>query len=290
MRFEVHAARAEGAHGQSDGVLWHTRMIDGGRNRGRRGQGWATPAGPWRGQVGFHGRLAPARAMDLYTPMTLHEEHSRGHVRNTVETRERWRIDDTRSTLSFRVRHMALPDIEGHFGCWGGVMLLDRSDPVRSTVRLWVDLSSIETGSPRRDAAIFATELFDLHWEPAVVFDSTRVDVHDDRHATLIGQLAVHTFRHEVRVAIEGHAPRREDAGARRLAYSAHASVDRATFGLRRRRHIVDWLAERFLAEAIEIAAEVELTRDFGSALEPVLGLPSVLPSVLPDLSVGIAR
>jgi hypothetical protein len=166
------------------------------------------------------------------------------------------------------------------------VVLLDRSDPGRSTVRLWVDLSSIETGSPRRNAAIFATELFDLHWEPAVVFDSTRVDVHDDRHATVIGKLAVHTFRHEVRVAIEGHAPGREEVGARRLAYSAHASVDRATFGLRRRRHIVDWLAERFLAEAIEIAAEVELTHDFGSARAPALALPSSLP----DLSVGIER
>jgi polyisoprenoid-binding protein YceI len=223
--------------------------------------------------------------------MTLHEEHSRSHLRNTVETRERWRIDDTRSTLTFRLRHMTLPEIEGRFDCWGGVVLLDRSDPGRSGVRLWVDLSSIGTGSPKRDAAIFATELFDLRWEPAVVFDSTRVEIDDDhRHATVVGQLAIHTFRHEVRVAIEGQDPRREDAGARRLGYTARASVDRAAFGLHRRRSIVDWLADRFLADTIEIVAQVELTRDLGTTLEPVGRPPAALPAVAPGVLAASAR
>jgi polyisoprenoid-binding protein YceI len=222
----------------------------------------------------------------MITPMTSHEEDSRSHLRNTVETRERWRIDDTRSTLTFRLRHLALPAIEGHFDCWGGTVLLDRSEPGRSVVRLWVDLSSIETGSPKLDAAIFATELFDLQWEPAVVFDSTCVEVDDARHATVIGQLAVHTFRHEIRVAVEAQDPRREEAGARRLAYSAHFSVDRATFGLRRRRHIVDGMAERFLADAIEIAAQVELAPDLGGAVGPVVRPPAVLPAS----AVGITR
>jgi polyisoprenoid-binding protein YceI len=219
--------------------------------------------------------------------MTLHEEHSRSHLRNTVETRESWRIDDTRSTLTFRLRQLAQPDIGGHFDCWGGAVLLDRSEPRRSAVRLWVDLSSIETGSPELDAALFETELFDLHWEPAVVFDSTSVEIDDAGHATVVGQLAVHTFRHEIRVAVEGHDPRREDSGARRLAYSARASIDRATFGLRRRRHIVDWLAERCLASAIEIAAHIEITRDLGTTLEPFIRPPAVLPSVLAPAAGG---
>ncbi len=221
--------------------------------------------------------------MHAHAPMTPHEKDSRSFLRNAVETRESWRIDETHSTLTFRLRHLALPDIEGHFDCWGGVVLLDRSEPDRSAVRLWVDLSSIETGSAKLDAAILETELFDLHWEPAVVFDSTSVEIDDAGHATVIGQLAVHTFRHEVRVVIEARDPRREDAGARRLVYVARASVDRATFGLRRRRHIVDWLAERCLANAIEIAAHVEIARDLGTTLDPVVRPPALQPMAKPS-------
>jgi hypothetical protein len=66
--------------------------------------------------------------------------------------RERWDIDESRSTLTFALRHFVVGEIRGTFGRWGGTLLLDPADLGRSSLQVWIDLASVDTGSAERDA------------------------------------------------------------------------------------------------------------------------------------------
>ena len=94
-----------------------------------------------------------------------------------METCERWKIDAERSTLKFSLRHVAIGQIKGEFHCWGGEVKIDPANPRMAGVRIWVDLSSLETGLRSRDEEILRTELFDQRWEPALEFDSERLEI-----------------------------------------------------------------------------------------------------------------
>jgi polyisoprenoid-binding protein YceI len=175
--------------------------------------------------------------------------------------RERWTIDSETSNLTFSLRHALLGQIKGEFRCWGGDVLLDRADPSRSSVRIWVELSSIDTGSRRRDDDILDTELFDVSWEPALVFESERFETDDRGQAVMFGLLNLHSYRKNISVSIDASLPREDGAGAPRLVGTARASIDRGALGLRRAGGVSDWLNERFLDKAIEMTAHVEATR-----------------------------
>ncbi len=175
---------------------------------------------------------------------------------------ELWRIDPNQSELRFRVRHAVLREIRGQFHCWGGMFWCDESDPRRSRIHVWVDLSSIDTGSARRDAHILATELFDLPAEPALVFDSDRIDLAAPDGGIIRGLLALNSCRQRVSVLVEQGGLRRDSAGAAHRIYAARGSFLRSALGLRRKGSAGDFLADAILADTVEFEGCFEVTRD----------------------------
>ena len=173
-----------------------------------------------------------------------------------METGETWRIDPE-STLGFSLRHKLLGHLRGTFECWGGRILFDREDPSRSAVRIWVDLSSIDTASPERDDYILSTGLFDVRWEPALVFDSEHVDIDDARHATVVGWLTLQSIRKQLVLEIEASVPQCDSS----FIGTARASISRAAFSLRRPSELGDLLNDAMLGEDIEVVAQIEATR-----------------------------
>jgi|GEM_PF-3086670 len=182
--------------------------------------------------------------------------------RATAETRERWRINPDRSTLNFSVGHQILGGLRGKFHCWGGLLLLDRSDLRRSAIRFWVDLSSFDTGSAKLDERIAATELFDVEREPALVFDGESVQLRDAGHGVVVGRLAVHCVDREAVVSIEGEAPRRDASGVWHLVYNARVSIDLRLLHWRKNRSRSSWLGHLVWGDAVQIVAHVEVMRD----------------------------
>jgi polyisoprenoid-binding protein YceI len=173
-----------------------------------------------------------------------------------------WRIDPDRSSLGFSIRHALLGQIQGQFLCWGGVVVVDGNDPRRSSVRVWIDLSSIETGSPRQNEQILATGLFDVLWEPGAVFEGDDVTIARGRDGAagvgiIKGRLSLRNASHAVAVSVEAERPSRGVRGERSLRWSARALVDRRLFGLRRRRAAGDSLDEALLANLIEVTAQI---------------------------------
>ncbi len=144
---------------------------------------------------------------------------------------ERWEVEPARSSLTFNLRHIVVQQINGWFERWGGTLFINRRDPSLSSVHVWIELASITTGDPERDAHIRSAEFLDVGRFPRAEFKSTDVRLADG-DIVIEGTLDLHGVVCDVEMrAIAGAASIGAD-GRERNVYTARGTVDRQSFGL----------------------------------------------------------
>jgi polyisoprenoid-binding protein YceI len=174
-------------------------------------------------------------------------------------TSTEWRIDPTRSTLSFSLRHIVVHHIRGSFRNWGGTIALDPADSSRSRVDVWVDLGSIDTGDVERDQHVRSAEFFDVAQHPRAVFASRSVGFAEGRAPVVRGVLSLHGVTVDVPVEITANEGRVDPAGGERRLYTIRASLDRRQFGLRWNQDLD--VGGVVVGDTIDIEAHVETVR-----------------------------
>lgn len=168
---------------------------------------------------------------------------------------ETWEVDPARSSLRFSLRHLVVGEIRGEFHRWGGTLFFARNQPLPSTINVWVDLSTVDTGDPQRDAHVRSSEFLDVALFPRAEYDANEVEARDGR-AVLHGRLSLHGVVHDVDVDVEPHvAP----MGGEKNAYLARAKVDRPRFGLRWNQDLD--VGGVVVGDEIRISAELVLVR-----------------------------
>ena len=141
---------------------------------------------------------------------------------------ERWEIDPGRSKLTFTLRHLVVSEIKGSFTRWGGTLYLDRHQPRLSSIQVWIDVSTIDTGAPERDDHIRSSEFLDANQLPHAEFQSSAIEEKDGR-AVVRGRLRLHGVTRDIDVDVEPCAP---PAPGGKNVYRLRAKLDRQSFGL----------------------------------------------------------
>ena len=165
---------------------------------------------------------------------------------------ERWKIAPTGSSLRFALRHIVVQTIDGRFKRWGGTLELDWASPWLSTIRVWVDLASIDTGEPERDDHVRSAEFLDVARFPRAEFKSTAIEPRDD-HVVVRGLLELHGVTHDLDLEVR---PRR---ASHRNLYEVRGTLDRQAFGLHWNQDLQE--GGVVVGDDIELLAEVELVR-----------------------------
>jgi len=174
-----------------------------------------------------------------------------------------WRIDPTRSTLGFSLRHIVVHRIHGSFRNWGGKISLDPSDPSRPRVDVWVDLGSIETGDLERDDHVRSAEFLDVAQFPRAVFRGQSVGIVEERAPVIRGVLSLHGVEADVPVEITATEIRVDPAGGARRLCTIKASLDRRQFGLRWNQDLD--VGGVVVGDEVEIVGHAELVHTNGA-------------------------
>ncbi len=180
---------------------------------------------------------------DLLYPWAAHRlgEAARKRAEEAISTTEEgpmtdcetWQIDLDRSSLLFSLRHIVVHEIRGRFGKWGGTVTLDPHQLAKSSVRLSINLGSVDTGDAGRDAQIRSPEFFDVGHFPRATFASTEVNLPERANPIVKGRLDLHGFMSDVDLEITRHNRWTDDQGTERISYQVKARFDRRKFGLR---------------------------------------------------------
>ncbi|MDW8353000.1 MAG: YceI family protein [Bryobacterales bacterium] len=167
---------------------------------------------------------------------------------------KQWRIDPAHSAAHFSVRHMMVANVRGHFGKMSGTAAWDPKDLSKASVEVTIDVNSIDTREPKRDAHLKSADFFDAANYPTITFKSKRVERAGEGRLRLIGDLTLRGVTREVVFDVEG--PSQEVPGPRgaRIGATATTRINRKDFGMTWNR-VLD-------AGGVVVGDEVQITVD----------------------------
>jgi len=144
-----------------------------------------------------------------------------------------WNIDPVHSTVEFKVKHMMIANVRGHFSRLSGVLTLDESDVTKSKVEASIEAASIDTRDDQRDTHLRSADFLDVENHPWLSFVSTTIEKVGIGERSVRGDLTIRGVTRKVTFDVEGPTPPATDPwGNVRLATSATTKINRKDFGL----------------------------------------------------------
>ena len=143
-----------------------------------------------------------------------------------------WRADRDHTSVAFEVKHLMIATVRGRFSEFEGTLEAAEDDPSNSRAWGTVNVASIDTGNPDRDAHLRSPDFFDVERYPQMTFETTSIRHIEGGHYRVAGDLTIKDRTREVEVdaTVEGAA---EDPwGNERVGVSIRGVIDRTDFGL----------------------------------------------------------
>jgi polyisoprenoid-binding protein YceI len=104
-------------------------------------------------------------------------------------------------------------------------------DPLDSSARATVDMTSIDTNNPTRDDDLRSSNFFEVDQHPQMTYQSTGVRM-EGEDFLLDGDLTVHGVTRQVPLRVEVNGFGADPYGNQRSGYTATGTVNRSDFGL----------------------------------------------------------
>lgn len=117
-----------------------------------------------------------------------------------------WNVDVPHSGIDFGVKHFFTP-VRGSFEEYEAVLFYDRRNPEESSVRVRIDVASVNTASERRDQHLLSADFFEAERHPHITFESREVEAVSDTELRVRGPLTIEGVTREVElpVTLLGH-------------------------------------------------------------------------------------
>jgi len=145
-----------------------------------------------------------------------------------------WNIDPAHSSAQFSVRHLAISTVRGTFSKISGTVQLDESDITKSTVNVSIEVATVDTHEPDRDADLRTDKFFDVAKYPTMTFKSKKVELVAPGKLKVTGDFTLHGVTKEVVLDVEGPTPPVKDPwGNQRAAVSASTKINRQVYGVK---------------------------------------------------------
>ena len=144
-----------------------------------------------------------------------------------------WNVDPVHSVAEFKVKHMMISNVKGHFTGVTGNLTIDPTDVTRSQIEATIDVASINTSDAQRDAHLKSADFFDVEKFPTLTFKSKSITRAKNGDLTAGGDLTIHGITREVVFAVEGPTePGKDPWGNTRIGASATTKINRKDYGL----------------------------------------------------------
>ncbi len=143
----------------------------------------------------------------------------------------RWELDFAHSAVGFSIRHLGVATVRGRFTRFDAEVVIGESAQ-DSLVTATIDLASVDSDNPDRDAHIQAEDILDVAQRPTMTFRSTAITGDDDRW-TVDGELTIGATTAPLRLDVElGGIADFPLGGPRHAGLSATGRLRRGDFGI----------------------------------------------------------
>jgi polyisoprenoid-binding protein YceI len=143
-----------------------------------------------------------------------------------------WKIDTAHSAANFSVKHMMVSTVRGTFGKMTGTVQFDPKDLTKTVVDATIDVTSVNTNEPKRDAHLKSADFFDVEKFPTMTFKSKSVKPVAPGKLKMTGDMTIHGTTREVTWDVEGPSPELNTGRGFKSGASATTKISRKEFGI----------------------------------------------------------
>lgn len=140
-----------------------------------------------------------------------------------------YQIDASHSEVGFTVRHL-VGKVRGQFRQFEGTIEI-AEQPLESSARASIDLSSVDTRNADRDAHLRSGDFFSVDTHPSMSFVSTGIYDKGDR-LVVTGDLTIKDVTKPLDLELEYNGTGGDPWGGTRVAFEATGTISRKEWGV----------------------------------------------------------
>ncbi len=144
----------------------------------------------------------------------------------------KWVLEPSHSELQFKIRHMMISNVTGHFGKFDGTVETEGDDLTTAKINFTVDVDSISTNNEQRDGHLKSADFFDVANHKEITFLSTSLVNDAAENFKLNGHLTMHGVTKEVTLDVEYGGTIKDPWGNTRAGFTVDGKLNRKDFGL----------------------------------------------------------
>lgn len=143
-----------------------------------------------------------------------------------------WILDKAHTNAAFAVKHMLVTTVRGRFTRVDAEVEVNEEDLTKSRATVTIDVASLDTAEPQRDAHLRSADFFDVEKFPTMTFVVRDIERVDDNKLHITGDLTIKDVTKPVTFEAEVAGPAKNPWGMEVIGITAEAKVNRKDWGL----------------------------------------------------------
>jgi polyisoprenoid-binding protein YceI len=139
----------------------------------------------------------------------------------------KWAIDPTHSEITFKVKHMMISTVTGHFQEFDANLETDNENFVDASINFSAKIDSINTKNADRDGHLKSDDFFNAEAYPEMTFVSKSFD-----GETLVGDLTIRDVTKEVALDVDVNGIAVDPYGQTKAGFEIKGEISRKDFNL----------------------------------------------------------
>ncbi len=146
---------------------------------------------------------------------------------------ETYKVDGVHSSVLFRAKHFNTGYFYGRFNDISGTVVVDESNPAKSSVEIEVKVDSIDTHDAKRDQHLKSPDFFNAKQFPTITFKSKQVKKSGKDTYEVTGDLNLHGVTRSVTVKVTRTGAGKDPFGGYRIGFETVFTIKRSDFGMK---------------------------------------------------------
>jgi polyisoprenoid-binding protein YceI len=139
----------------------------------------------------------------------------------------KWNIDTTHSEIGFKVKHMMISTVRGHFEDFNATIETENKNFNDADIIFKAQTNSINTKNSDRDTHLKSDDFFNAETYPEMIFKSKSFD-----GSTLVGDLTIRDITKQISLDVDFNGIAVDPYGQTKAGFEVTGSINRKDFNL----------------------------------------------------------
>jgi polyisoprenoid-binding protein YceI len=143
-----------------------------------------------------------------------------------------WKIDPAHSEINFKVKHLVVSTVTGHFKSFDAAIETNKEDFSDAKIKFEADVKSISTKNDQRDAHLKSADFFDAEKHPKMTFMSKSIKKISDHEMQVKGDLSIRGKSKEITLDVIYNGTVAGFGNTQVAGFEVRGKLNRFDFGL----------------------------------------------------------